>query len=60
MSTIKDNLKLLAIESSGNVASVAIWEEGKIISELTINNKKTHSATLLPMIDQMMKMCEIA
>lgn len=58
MSTIKDNLKLLAIESSGNVASVAIWEEGKIISELNINNKKTHSATLLPMIDQMMKMCE--
>lgn len=58
MNTIKDNLKLLAIESSGNVASVAIWEQGKIISELTVNNKKTHSATLLPMVDQMMKMSE--
>ena len=43
MSIVQDNLKLLAIESSGNVASVAIWEEGKIISELTINNKKTQA-----------------
>lgn len=58
MSTIQDNLKLLAIESSGNVASVAVLEQGKIISELTINNKKTHSTTLLPMIEQIVKMCE--
>ncbi|MBQ3512901.1 MAG: tRNA (adenosine(37)-N6)-threonylcarbamoyltransferase complex dimerization subunit type 1 TsaB [Lachnospiraceae bacterium] len=58
MSTTQDNLKLLAIESSGNVASVAILEQGKIIAELTMNNKKTHSTTLLPMIDQMIKMCE--
>lgn len=58
MSTTQDNLKLLAIESSGNVASVAILEQGKIIAELTMNNKKTHSTTLLPMIDQMFKMCD--
>ncbi|MBQ4524129.1 MAG: tRNA (adenosine(37)-N6)-threonylcarbamoyltransferase complex dimerization subunit type 1 TsaB [Lachnospiraceae bacterium] len=58
MSIVQDNLKLLAIESSGNVASVAILEQGKMIAELTMNNKKTHSTTLLPMIDQMIKMCE--
>ena len=58
MSIVQDNLKLLAIESSGNVASVAILEQEKIIAELTINTKKTHSTTLLPMIDQMIKMCE--
>ena len=37
MSIVQDNLKLLAIESSGNVASVAILEQEKIIAELTIN-----------------------
>ena len=58
MNKVQDNLRLLAIESSGNVASVAILEQGKIIAEITMNHKKTHSTTLLPMIDQILKMCE--
>lgn len=49
-------MKLLAIDSSGMVASVAVLSEEKLIGEYTINNKKTHSQTLLPMIDEMMKM----
>lgn len=49
-------MKLLAIDSSGMVASVALMTEEKLIGEYTINNKKTHSQTLLPMIDEMMKM----
>lgn len=49
-------MKLLAIDSSGMVASVAVLSEDKLIGEYTINNKKTHSQTLLPMIDEMMKM----
>lgn len=49
-------MKLLAIDSSGMVASVALMTEEKLIGEYTINNKKTHSQTLLPMIDDMMKM----
>ena len=49
-------MKLLAIDSSGMVASVAVLTEEKLIGEYTINNKKTHSQTLLPMIDEMMQM----
>lgn len=49
-------MKLLAIDSSGMVASVAVLSDEKLIGEYTINNKKTHSQTLLPMIDEMNKM----
>ena len=42
---------LLAIESSGLVASVALMTEDKLIGEYTTNLKKTHSQTLLPMLE---------
>lgn len=47
-------MKILAIESSGLVASVALWSDGCLIGEFTTNFKKTHSQTLLPMLDQLM------
>ncbi len=52
-------MRILAIDSSSTVASVAIVEDEKIIGEYTINNKITHSQTLLPMIDDMFKVSEI-
>ncbi|SER74068.1 tRNA (adenosine(37)-N6)-threonylcarbamoyltransferase complex dimerization subunit type 1 TsaB [Lachnobacterium bovis] len=52
-------MKLLAIDSSGVVASVAVVDEDKVLAEYTINNKKTHSQTLLPMIDEIVKMLEL-
>ena len=45
-------MKLLAIESSGLVASAAVFADDTIVAEFTVNNKQTHSQTLLPMIDQ--------
>ncbi|MCR5828755.1 MAG: tRNA (adenosine(37)-N6)-threonylcarbamoyltransferase complex dimerization subunit type 1 TsaB [Lachnospiraceae bacterium] len=50
---------ILAIESSGNVASVAIAEQKKILAEYTVNIGKTHSQTLLPMIDRILSDAEI-
>lgn len=47
-------MRLLALDSAGLVASVAIVEEDSLIVEYTMNLKKTHSETLLPMIDAMM------
>ncbi|MGN0466090.1 MAG: tRNA (adenosine(37)-N6)-threonylcarbamoyltransferase complex dimerization subunit type 1 TsaB [Lachnospiraceae bacterium] len=44
-------MKILAIDSSGLVASVAIVEEEILIAEYTICHKLTHSQTLLPMLD---------
>ncbi len=51
-------MKLLAIDSSGMTASVAVLEDGVLIGEYTINHKKTHSQTLLPMIDEVVRMTE--
>ncbi len=55
-------MKVLAIEGSGNVASIAIANDEKILVELTTDSKKTHSQTLLPMIDEAFNKaeCEIA
>jgi len=52
-------MNILAIESSGAAASVAIMKDGEVLSEYTINNKKTHSQTLLPMIEEILSKCEM-
>jgi len=52
-------MKILALDSSGLVASVAIIEEDNLIAEYTIHHKKTHSQTLLPMLDEVAKMTEL-
>lgn len=48
-------MKILALESSGLVASVALWSDGCLMGEFTTNFKKTHSQTLLPMLDDLLK-----
>ncbi len=52
-------MKILALDSSGLVASVAIMEDGVLLSEYTMNYKKTHSQTLLPMLDEMVQMIDL-
>ena len=49
-------MKILAFDSSGLVASVAIVENNNLIAEYTTNYKKTHSQTLLPMLEEIVKM----
>jgi tRNA threonylcarbamoyl adenosine modification protein YeaZ len=51
-------MKLLVLDSSGMVASVAVMEDDVLIGEYTINHKKTHSQTLLPMLDEVVTMTE--
>lgn len=52
-------MKLIALDSSGLVASVAILEDDNLLAEYTINYKKTHSQTLLPMLDEIAGMVEL-
>lgn len=52
-------MRILALDSSGLVASVAIVEEDQTLSEYTVNYKKTHSQTLLPMLDEVVRMLEL-
>ena len=52
-------MKILALDSSGLVASVAVVENDNLLAEYTINYKKTHSQTLLPMLDEIVRMTEL-
>lgn len=52
-------MKILGIESASLVASVAVVTDGQVAAEYTVNLKKTHSQTLLPMIDEVTRMLEL-
>ena len=52
-------MKILALDSSGLVASVALVENDNLIAEYTIQYKKTHSQTLLPMLEEIRDMVEL-
>lgn len=52
-------MKILAIDSSGAPASAAVAEGDVLLAEYTIRYKKTHSQTLLPMMDQIKRMIEL-
>ncbi len=52
-------MKILALDSSGLTASLAVVEDDNLIAEYTIQYKKTHSQTLLPMLDEITKMIEL-
>lgn len=49
-------MQVLALDSSGLVASVAIVDEEQTLAEYTMNYKMTHSQTLLPMLDAVVKL----
>ena len=51
-------MKILAIEASSLVASVAIMTDDIITAEYTMNQKITHSQTIMPMIDEIVRRCE--
>lgn len=53
-------MKILGIDSSGLVASAAVTVDDLLVSEFTVNNKQTHSQTLLPMIDRVVAMSGIS
>ena len=52
-------MKIIALDSSGLVASAAVIEDQTLIAEYNIQYKKTHSQTLLPMLDELRKMVEL-
>lgn len=52
-------MKILALDSSGLVASAALAEDDNLIAEYTVQYKKTHSQTLLPMLEEISRMVEL-
>ncbi|MBQ6036522.1 MAG: tRNA (adenosine(37)-N6)-threonylcarbamoyltransferase complex dimerization subunit type 1 TsaB [Lachnospiraceae bacterium] len=51
-------MKILGIESASNVASVALVEDEKVLASFMTNHQKTHSETLLPMIEQITRLTD--
>ena len=52
-------MKILALDSTALVASVALCEDERLLGELTLNNGNTHSQTLLPMVEFLLKQFEM-
>lgn len=52
-------MKILALDSSGLTASAAVVENDVLQAEYTIHHKKTHSQTLLPMLEEIRKLIEL-
>ena len=49
-------MKILSLDTSTKVVSVAVMDEDKLLAEYFINNdEKNHSQRLMPMIDSMLK-----
>ena len=53
-------MKILALDSTAKVASVALCEDDLLLGELTLNNGNTHSQTLLPMIEFLLDKFELS
>lgn len=52
-------MKILAIDSSAKSASVAVCDNGRLISECFVNASLTHSRTLMPMVDNALSQADM-
>ena len=52
-------MKILAIEASGPVAGCALWEDGTLTAEYSVQYQKKHSQSLVPMLDEMREMIDL-
>ena len=53
-------MKLLGIDTSGKVASVAVTDEGLILAEKSIYTTLTHSQIILPMVKELLADCGLS
>ena len=52
-------IKILALDSTAEVSSVCVCEGERLVCEITVNTGNTHSQTLLPALEQALRMAEI-
>lgn len=52
-------MKILAIDTSSKICSVAIFEDNNQVIELHNDDEKTHSVKLMPMIDKAFKTTDL-
>ena len=52
-------MNILAVDTAGKTAAVAVWQDGSLLYELFGNTGLTHSETLLPMVDAALRACHL-
>lgn len=52
-------MKILSIDTSSKICSVSVLEDNQIILEKQINDEKTHSQKLMPLVDDVLKSCDL-
>lgn len=52
-------MNILALDTSGATASVAVAQDGFLKGEITLRHGKTHSQKLIPMVDTLLKMLDL-
>ncbi|HHX51423.1 MAG TPA: tRNA (adenosine(37)-N6)-threonylcarbamoyltransferase complex dimerization subunit type 1 TsaB [Clostridia bacterium] len=52
-------MRVLGLESATTVAGIALVEEEKVIAEVILNTRKTHSQRLMPMLAQLLEEAEV-
>ncbi len=53
-------MKILAIETSCDIASVSILDDNNLILELKESAIKNHSEALMPLIDKILQKCNLS
>ena len=53
-------MKILAVDTSSKLCSVAILEDKNLIKKLELDNGITHSETLMPLIQQLLNECSLS
>ena len=53
-------MRYLVLEGSATAASCALLEEEKVLGEFFVNIPQTHSQTLLPMVEGLLKTCALS
>lgn len=48
-------MKILAIDTSSEICSVALLENDNLIDEINLDNGRTHSENLMPILDELVK-----
>ncbi len=50
-------MKLLALDTSSKMATIALLDGDKLMGEYTLDHKKSHSQKLMPMIEELLNGC---
>ena len=53
-------MKILAMDTSSAIATVAVGDENKILGEYTVAGERAHSQIIMPMLEELLSRCNIS